>query len=611
MRWVVLLIGSILVVAGLFMSDPSEEKIPLTLSVDDATRRDTQRGPVLGGLTPSGAYAWLGIPFADSPEGEFRWRAPRPVPRWTEARTATQFGPPCPQFASRLSASNAAPGTLIGEEDCLSLNVYAPGGTQSGSNLPVMVYLHGGGNTIGSAIPYDGSAFVQEQGVVMVTFNYRLGVLGTFSHAALRASANTPAEASGNFALLDMVAALAWVRDNVDAFGGDPSRVTLFGQSAGGRNIYSLLATPLAKGLFHGAIIQSGFPGTYPRLRAESPADDPQPGHPFSSHELLIDWLQGDTDANRAQATANLAALATESIPTFMRSLPLEALMRSLLVPGGMYSAPALVRDGFVLPEKPLPDLFASTDDWNRVPLLVGTNRDEMTLFMVLSERFTTKRWGLIPAPADSKQYTRLTAYHSDAWKAVGVDLPLARINGEDNEVPVFAYRFDWDDMHSNWLVNLPELLGATHALELDFLFGPLLSRIVPGVFHAKNYEGREALGRTMRDYWAGFAYSGKPGSGRSATAPAWPRWTPSSPWFMVLDESSDGGVRVETAHLTVDAVKQRLREETYLSERLRCAVYVDLYLANNGLPELFDAREYQKMGCAQFPAWSLAGQSR
>ena len=165
--------------------------------------------------------------------------------------------------------------------------------------------------------------------------------------------------------------------------------------------------------------------------------------------------------------------------------------------------------------------------------------------------------------------------------------------------------------MRDNWLLDLPTLLGAAHALELDFLFGPLIARVVPGVFHAGNREGREILARAMRDYWAGFAYSGRPGSGRSAAQPAWPRWRGDVPMVMLLDEASDGGVRPQPLSLTVDDVKARLRRDESIPERLRCALYVDLYLDNNGLSELFDARAYQSMGCGQFPSWSLSRESR
>ncbi|WP_439106597.1 carboxylesterase/lipase family protein [Congregibacter sp.] len=607
MRWFILLTGLALVVGGLFMSRQDTDDSSLTVMADMSTLRETVSGPVLGGISAAGAQVWLGIPYAAPTGGERRWRAPVPPQAWLRARESLAFGDVCPQFASRLSASTAEPGTLIGSEDCLSLNVFAPGGVTANAALPVMIFIHGGGNTIGSAIPYESSSFVQEQGVLMVTLNYRLGALGWFSHAALREGA-TPEDASGNFALLDMIAALEWVQDNIENFGGDPSRVTVFGESAGGRNIYGLLASPLAANLFHGAIIQSGFPGTFTRARAEDPADDPQPGHPNGSHALALAWLEQEAAPGGA---ARLEQIPAAELASYFRGLSIDEVMAPLYTPAGMYRAPALFRDGVVLPEEPPTQIFSDPSRWNEMPLMIGGNLDEMKLFLALSGRHTTNLLGVIPQVDDPERYELLNRYHSDAWKAAGVDLPLSLISQSSPNTQLFAYRFDWDDMRKNWLVDLPELLGATHALELDFLFGPLISRVVPGVFYAGNRDEREALGRTMRDYWAGFAYSGRPGSGRSAAQPAWPGWSIDQPNLMLLDGEEDGGVRSQQITITVDDVKERLANEDALPERLRCALYVDLFLDNNGLSEQFDTREYRALGCAQIPSWPLAGLSR
>lgn len=611
MRWLILAVGVVLLVSGLYLREQVPENAPLRLIADPITQRATQSGPVIGGVSPEGAYAWLGIPFAAPATDERRWHAPVAPAPWSEPLEATEYADVCLQFASRLSASNADPGTLIGSEDCLSLNVFAPAEIGTEAALPVMVFVHGGGNTIGSARPYNAAAFAQEQGVLIVSFNYRLGPLGWFSHKALRDTASTAEDASGNFALLDMVATLDWVKNNIAGFGGDPQRVTLFGESAGGRNIYGLLASPQAAGLFHGAIIQSGFPGSFSRQRAENPRGNPQPGHANSSHELLLSWLRGDGARSRKEASVVLASLAPADIMAFIRGLSAAQLMAPLAVESGLYRAPALFRDGTVIPHEPLPQVFQNPSRWNRVPLMVGSNRDEMKLFMALSPRHTRKRFGVAPAPRNPAQYEALSRFQSDAWKAAGVDLPLRAIRKGSPDLQTFVYRFDWDDMRHNWLVDLPTLLGAAHALELDFLFGPLIAKVVPGVFYPGNAEGRQGLARSMRDYWAGFAYSGNPGTGRSGAQPSWPLWSPEKPMVMLLDEAGDGGLRPESISIGVDDVKSRLTLDQVLPARLRCAVYVDLYLDNNGLSELFKSREYQALGCGQFPSWSLAGLTR
>lgn len=613
MHWALLVVGAVLVAAGLLLPSQDQPRGPLEPADAGAPAlRRTTSGPVGGGRAANGAQVWLGIPYAAAPRGEQRFRAPRAPRPWSEPRPALRYGPVCPQFASRLSAAAAPPGTLVGDEDCLSLNVFAPPDTASGAALPVMVFVHGGGNTIGSARPYDAAAFAREQGLLVVTLNYRLGPLGWFSHPALRQTADNPLDASGNFALLDLCLALRWVRDNIAVFGGDPRRVTLFGESAGGHNIYGLLVTPQARGLFQGAIIQSGIAASFSRERAERSATDPQPGHRNSSRELLLAWLQSSgVAADRAAAARNLRQLGAADIMAFLRSLDVGALMAPLATPDGMYRLPALFRDGSVLPAEPLPEVFADPARWNRVPLLVGSNRDEMKLFLALDERHVQRRFGVLPRPRNPARYRRLAHYHSRHWRAVGVDEPLLHMAAADPSLPLFSYRFDWDDMRANALVDLPELLGAAHALDLDFLFGPLIGRVVPGVFHDRNRDDYLALARAMRDYWAGFAYSGRPGSGRSGAYPPWPPWRAGEPQVMLLDAPLADGLRSQAFSVRVADVKRALARDESLGERLRCALYVDMYLANRGLEQLFDPAEYRALGCGNFPARSLEGLSR
>ncbi|MEN8161810.1 MAG: carboxylesterase family protein, partial [Myxococcota bacterium] len=227
---------------------------------DPATLRQPPAGDVVGSAGHHGGHAWLGIPYAEPPLGALRWRAPQPLLPWTGTREALASGASCPQFANGLGGDTSAePGTLIGSEDCLTLNVYAPvlAGPPAEAHLPVMVWIHGGGNTIGTASFYDGSRLASEQAVVVVTINYRLGALGWLRHAALREGADA-LDASGNLGTLDQIQALRWVQNNVAAFGGDPGNVTIFGESAGGQNVLVLLTAPAAADLFHRAIAQSG-----------------------------------------------------------------------------------------------------------------------------------------------------------------------------------------------------------------------------------------------------------------------------------------------------------------------------------------------------------------
>jgi para-nitrobenzyl esterase len=447
----------------------------------------------------------------------------------------------------------------------------------------------------------------------VVTINYRLGVLGWLRHPALRDNAADALEASGNFGTLDMIAALEWVRDNIASFGGDPGQVTLFGESAGGRNIFSLLASPLAKGLFHGAIVQSGLPGTSTLERAENYRDDPKPGARFSGRELGLKWLQSAGHAgDREGARALQEQLPPGDMARLLRDLSLEELFAKLYEPGGMYLAPQLYRDGTVLPAESLLSVFADPSRWNRVPLITGTNRDEMKLFLSMNSDYVSRWFGLIPRIRHPQQYEWLSSLLSDNWKALAVDEVAETITGARGAPPVFAYRFDWDEGSANWLVDLPQLLGAAHALELDFLWGPLLGRYVKGLFTEDNAAGRAELTRAMRSYWGRFAHSGDPGRGADGSLPRWTPWHKGEGEFMLLDSPADGGLRMSGDTLRAADLKQRLRNDPRLTEASAlCTMYVRLFLDNGGVQDFFDSREYHDLGCAEFPPWKLAEASR
>jgi hypothetical protein len=215
----------------------------------------TDNGPVVG-RQAGGVRTFFGIPYAAAPVGDLRWRAPQPRVDWTTPREASAFGNVCVQpVTGMLEGEEEAQGKIVGNEDCLYLNVYARGNAAPGSRLPTMVWIHGGAFLFGAGSDYDASVLAQKHGVVVVTVNYRLGSLGFLALPTLKAEAEGE---SGNYGLMDQQAALRWVRNNIVAFGGDPGNVTVFGESAGGFSVCAQLASPAAAGLFHKAIIQSG-----------------------------------------------------------------------------------------------------------------------------------------------------------------------------------------------------------------------------------------------------------------------------------------------------------------------------------------------------------------
>lgn len=615
-RRALLVLGVALVVIGLalqlFQGDGEPLETPAT--ADQRSLRQTSSGPVVGFAGPGDTFSWLGIPYAAAPNGQRRWRAPVPPEPWSEAREALVHGHVCPQFGSVFGGiSEDQQGQLVGNEDCLTLDIYAPQEVDPSQPLPVMFWIHGGGNTIGTGRSYDGSALASEQQVLVVNINYRLGVLGWLSHPALRTTASDAFEASGNFSNLDMVLALDWVQDNIAAFGGDPDRVTIFGESAGGRNVFALLASPTASGLFHGAIAQSGLAGTTTLQRAENYRDDPNPGAGLSSRELVLTWLQQTgRAASREAARALQDSLSAQEMAAFLRSLTVEQMFAALETPGGMYPAPQHFRDGTVLPKQSLLSVFADPQGWNRVPLITGTNRDEMKLFLALSDEYVSQWLGVIPRVRDPETYNWLSAYLSDRWKALAVDEVSEAISGSGVQEPVYGYRFDWDEGTSNWLVDLPLLLGSPHAVELDFIWGPILGRFVSGLYTEENKPGRDYLMHAMRGYWGQFARTGDPGTGTDGDLSNWQPWQAGEGGFMVIDTPRDGGLRMTTDGVSAADLKARLRADDRLSEpSTRCAMYVTLFLDNGGAEDFFDTREYQELDCAEFPPWSLADRTR
>jgi para-nitrobenzyl esterase len=282
-------------------------------------------GKIIGTSGRYGGLVWRGIPYARPPVGERRFRAPNPASSWEGTREALRFGSPCPQYASETNAGEVySNGDIVGSEDCLFLNVYAPteaspSKDSTGGLLPVLFRIHGGGNTSGTASFYDGSRLAQEHQVLVVTINYRLGFLGWFRHRALRAGADA-IDGSGNFGTLDQILALDWVQSNIDAF-GYPTNVTIFGESAGAWNVISLMASPLAAGKFHRAIAQSPVTWSFSAAAAENYVDDAQPGRPSSSNEAIVRMMiAGGHAADRDGAKAEVAAMDDASLSRFLRA---------------------------------------------------------------------------------------------------------------------------------------------------------------------------------------------------------------------------------------------------------------------------------------------------
>jgi para-nitrobenzyl esterase len=572
------LVGVVCLVAAGCTSEP-EAPPP---SADPTTLRHPPAGDVVGRAGRYGGHAWLGIPYAEPPLGELRWRAPRSPLPWTGTREALAFGDSCPQFASGVGGDGSAqPGSLVGHEDCLTLNVYAPAlaGPPTDARLPVLVWIHGGGNTIGTSRLYDGSRLASLHHVVVVTLNYRLGALGWFRHAALREGADA-LDASGNFGTLDQLHALHWVQANVAAFGGDPANVTIFGESAGGQNVLVLLTSPLATGLFQRAIVQSGGAWDHTPAEAENLRDAPEPGAPGSSSEILLALLERQGLAtDRASAKAAAAALTPAERASFLRGIPLEALLAAYDPQGlGSYECPRVFREGTVIPVAPQSELLGHPGAYHAVPVVLGTNRDEQRLFFFLDPA-RVRRWFGLPRAKDLASYQRDAGYRSRAWKITGVDEP-ARALAAAQPGQVFAYRFDWDEEPRAFGTDFAALLGAAHGFEIPFVFGHWdLGRNARFLFDEANRSGREALSTMMMSYWTEFSLTGDPGRGRDGTLPRWAPWQEDGEKYVVLDTPAAGGVRMATDSERLDDLAAAiLADGSYENERERCAALASLH---------------------------------
>ncbi|WP_237479836.1 carboxylesterase/lipase family protein [Lichenibacterium dinghuense] len=454
-------------------------------------RVETAAGPVVGAAA-AGGQAFLGIPYAAPPVGPLRWRAPQPPAPWTEPRDATRLGPSCLQnLALSAQLGGAGGGPTLGQEDCLTLNVYAPPGAAPDARKPVMVWIHGGALVLGTSGQYDPSALARREGVVVVTVNYRLGALGFFAHPSLRGE---PGE--GAFALLDQRAALAWVKRDIAGFGGDPRSVTVFGQSAGAWSACYQMASPGSAGLFQRAILQSGACVTPETSVAPEVA------------EAGGFRMAGELGCAGPDALACLRALPAADV--------VEAAPERPGVTGPNSWAPVAGLD--VLPLAPRA-AFAS-GRFAPVPVIDGTNRDEGRLFSYLrglrADLLTEASYGAeIRRLFGARAPAILAAYPASrfdspraAYAAVLTDgffacpaLDLDRLVGA--RAPVYAYEFDDPDPP----FALPRLpfsggAGSYHTAEIAYVFDRPWALADPARFD----DAQARLSAEIQDRWGAFA---------------------------------------------------------------------------------------------------------
>jgi para-nitrobenzyl esterase len=453
----------------------------------------TAQGKVEGKLIDEETVrAFLGLPYAAPPVGQLRWMAPSPPAAWKGVRDATKFGARCEQWHiwNDYLFLDSGP-----SEDCLYLNVYTPAAANGNSRLPVMFWIHGGGYTAGAGSEprYTDSA-LPSRGVVLVTINYRLGVFGFLASEDL---AKEGGGSAGNYGLMDMVAALRWVRANIAGFGGDPGNVTIFGESAGSFAVSTLMAAPSARGLFHKAIGESGG--------------------------AFSDVLPVERHATRAQRDREwVESLGARSLAE-LREMPTAKLVEAAEKKGVAWFTPVI--DGRFLTEA-VPETYAAGKQAH-VPLLAGWNRDERS--GTLSKGMTAEKWkafaaeqygkradeflAAFPGKSDEEAVQSADAYTTDEFIAFGT-WKWVEAHAKTGEAPVYRYRFELpatpSEMH-------PEGKYAWHSDELEYVFGTL------DVRRGAEWRAEDRkLSEQMTRYWTNFARTGDPnGEG----LPHWPHY--------------------------------------------------------------------------------------
>ena len=470
---------------------------------------------LLQGLTEDGLTVYRGIPFAAPPVGNLRWKAPQPAAKWTGIRKADKFAPGAMQGINPPSGKS---------EDCLYLNVWSPGKSPK-EKLPVLVWIYGGGFAFGytSDPMYDGAKLARK-GVILVSVAYRVGSLGFLAHPGL--SAENPNRVSGNYGLLDMIAGLKWVKQNIAALGGDPDKVTIFGESAGGIAVSMLCASPLAKGLFHGAISESG--GSFGPARATT--------YPGENMKYLKDAEQ----SGEAYAKAAGAATIEE-----LRKIDADKL------PGGRglgMSWPII--DGYVVPDDQH-NLYEA-GKYNDVPILVGYNSDEGASFSPpkTPEEYVSgvqKRYGkfadeLISAypvgastvPKTARDLARDAAFGWQTWS-------WATLQARKGKSKVFYYYFD---QHPDYPDTSKRAgYGSPHGQEVAYVFQHL-NTADPNITKTDM-----EISDAMSTYWTNFAKYGDP-NGKGM--PAWPVFSNAAPSVMYFQKTAHTGPVPSAASLKV-----------------------------------------------------------
>ncbi len=533
----------------------------------------TTSGEVTG-IRKNKVVLYEDIPYAQPPVLDLRWKAPREISK--PAKIYPKDGNFCIQRPSGLGGVSSE-NFYVGSEDCLYLDIFTPSKNNIVSKLPVMFWIHGGGNTSGLKDLYDFSKMVSKHDVIVVRINYRLGPFGWFSHPAIQ-SLQHDIDKTSNFGTLDIIAALEWVQNNISKFGGDSDNVTIFGESAGGHNVLSLMVSKKANGLFHKAISMSGYTSSISARDAYDPIIT-SPTSEYSSKKVVkkllnkfdINKYNGESILHK-QRDMLLNVSAKDFFQIYAERAPFEEI-------------PLLTSDGIVIPDIGLKEALSREEYVNIVPTIAGYNRDEVKLWLATAGYFVELDYSLVGSVlripkvklSNEDSFEAFNYYRSSAWGIRGVDEPLRSLELAGNK-NLYAYRYDWDD-HRKFLVgNFKKLIGAAHATEIplltrnyDLVGGYPLSDIIYPPSISKRYTSKN-----MMLFWTNFAKFGDPGN--STNSVKWSEYSnlQGNPNYMIIDKRSK--LKMYKQDISFKNLVNEIISDNRLNELEKCVVLLQMF---------------------------------
>ena len=528
---------------------------------------------IVDGYKKGRVLYWDDIPYAKPPIDELRWKAPRTINN-SKNIISPKENNYCVQRPSSLGGPGGE-GLYVGTEDCLYLDISAPVRKES-ELLPVMFWIHGGGNTSGLKDLYDFNKMVRRHNVIVVRINYRLGPFGWFYHPSIQGF-QSGIDKTSNFGTLDIIAALRWVKKNITLFGGDPENITIFGESAGGHNVLSLLVSNKSKGLFDKAISMSGYTTSIDPIDAFKQEKESSTSSHTSSEivkKILEDFVDQKEEYTNQEIREVLLNLTTED---FFKHYANRETYEEI---------PLLTSDNVVIPKMGLRRALYEEDYVNKVPTIAGSNRDEVKLWLATAEYFVELDFSpvgsLLSIPKvrlkNEDAFEAFNYYRSHAWKIRGVDIPLEGLYKSGNH-NLFAYRYDWDD-HRRYVVgDFKKLIGAAHATEIPLLAGnaklvggyPLSDLIYPA--------GKSKLftSRNMMRFWTNFAKNGEPGESTNSI-----KWDPIvkdkelTSSYIILDRKEN--LKMNNNKKTFKSLAEELYIDKRVNDLEKCVILLQMF---------------------------------